>query len=314
MGRYLIVRILLTLPVLIGVASVVFVVIRLTGDPVDVMLGPDSPVEARQALRHQMGLDAPLPVQYVLWLRDVVQGNLGRSIATGEDVSAAVGRRMGPTLLLALTSTAIAATAGLTLGTLAGWRRGSTLDHLTLALATLGTAVPTFWIGLLLIAVLSIGLHWLPDSGMFSPRAPEWREVPAHLVMPAITLALPSIAVITRLTRTAIIENLQQDYVRTARAKGLHARQILVGHALRNSLIPVVTMLGLQFGNLLGGAIIVEATFSWPGMGSLMLRAIFARDFPMVQGTVLYVALAFVLVTLATDMVYGYLNPRIRFS
>src|SRR5438093_4339226 len=256
MSRYAVVRIVGTIPVLIGVATIVFVVIRLSGDPVDVMLGLDSPVEVRDALRHQMGLDAPLPVQYGLWLLHVLVGDLGRSIRTGEDVSTVVMRHVGPTLLLAFTSTVVATTVGLIIGTLAGSRRGAAVDHLSLFVATLGTGVPMFWVGLLLIAVFSITLQWLPDSGMVSPRAPDWRAVPAHLVMPALTLALPFMAVITRLTRSAILDNLAQDYVRTARAKGLGVRHVLIRHALRNSLIPILTLVGLQFGNLLGGAIV----------------------------------------------------------
>lgn len=313
MRQYIAMRLLATIPVAIGVATIVFIVIRLSGDPVDLMLGSDAPREAREALRQRLGLDAPLTVQYVRWFASVAQGDLGTSLVSDEPVAAVIQRSVGPTLLLTVASLTLATVLGVTLGVLAAMRSGSLLDRLSTLMATLGVSMPTFWLGLVLVAVFAVELGWLPTGGMVSPRSPSLSDIPKHLVLPALTLALPAVAVIARLTRSSMLEVIGQDYVRTARAKGLRERGVILTHALKNALIPVVTIVGLQFGQLLGGAIIVEVIFSWPGVGSLMLSGINRRDFPLVQGTVLSVAMAFVLVTLAVDLLYGYLNPRIRY-
>jgi peptide/nickel transport system permease protein len=314
MGTYVIRRVLAAIPVALGVATVVFLIIRLSGDPVDIMLGPTATQEAREALRRQFGLDAPLPVQYVTWLARVAHLDLGTSLTTGRPVTEMVLNRFGPTLLLTSTGLALAVIVGIPLGVLAGVRRNSAIDRSSIVLATLGTAVPSFWFGLILLVVFSVRLGWLPTGGMFSPRNPQVQDIPSHLVLPALTLALWSIALIARLTRSSMLDVIGEDFIRTARSKGLRERTVIVRHALKNALIPIVTMVGLQFGQLLGGAIIAEAVFSWPGVGSLLLQGITSRDFPLVQGAVLYVASAFVLVSLIVDIIYAYLNPRIRFS
>lgn len=314
MGRYLLTRLVSVIPVALGVATIVFIVIRLSGDPVQLMLGVNATPEASEALRHQLGLDQPLIIQYLQWLVNVLHGDLGHSLTSGEGVTTVVFRHLGPTLLLTSASLVLAVVFGVALGVLAAVRPYSVIDRISTLVATVGVTVPSFWLGLMLIALLAIALGWLPASGMFEARNPQWSAVPQHLLLPAVTLALPSVAVIARLTRSSTLEISRQEYVRTARAKGLAERVIISRHVLKNALIPVVTMVGLQTGYLLGGAIIVEAVFNWPGVGSLMLTGISTRDFPVVQGAVLYVALAFVLVSTAVDLLYGYLNPRIRFG
>lgn len=314
MSRYLAARLIAVLPVALGVATVVFIVIRLSGDPVDLMLPPDASREQRDELRHRLGLDEPAPVQYVTWLGRALVGDLGRSLVTGDPVIEMVLRRIGPTVLLTATALIIAVLLGVLLGTAAGVNRNRFVDRVAMVIAVLGTSMPSFWLGLLLLLVFSVRLGWFPTGGMFSPRGPRLEDLPAHLFLPALTLALWSMALIARLTRSSMLEIIGEDFIRTARAKGLRERMVVTRHALKNALIPVVTVIGLQVGNLLGGAVIVEAIFSWPGVGSLMLMGISQRDFPLVQGAVLVVALAFVLVTLTVDFVYAYLNPRIRYG
>lgn len=313
MTLYLLARLLAAVPVALGVATIVFVIIRLSGDPVSLMLGPEASFEAREELRRKLGLAEPIHLQYVSWLSSVARGDLGHSIINDDPVRDLVLRHLGPTILLTVTGLTLALVAGVLLGVLAATQPRTWIDRTSTVLATLGVSLPSFWLGLLLVAIFAVYLGWLPSGGMFSPRRPELAEVPRFLVLPAITLALPSIAIVARLTRSSMLEILGSDYVRTAHAKGLRERIVIFRHALKNALIPVVTMVGLQFGHLLGGAIIVEAIFNWPGVGSMMLEAIHAHDFPLVQGAVLYVALAFVLVSLAVDLLYGYLNPRIRY-
>lgn len=314
MTRHVLLRLAAAIPVALGVATVVFIVIRLSGDPVDLMLPPDASREQREDLRQRLGLDAPPLVQYATWLAHLLVGDLGRSLLTGEPVSELVLRRVGPTVLLTAAALAIAVVFGVLLGTLAGVDRNSGMDRVSMVVAVLGTSMPSFWLGLLLLLVFSVRLGWLPTGGMFSPLGPRLEELPAHLILPAVTLAAWSTALIARLTRSSMLEVMGEDFIRTARAKGLRFRLIVVRHALKNALIPVVTVVGLQVGNLLGGAIIVEAIFSWPGVGSLMLMGISQRDFPLVQGAVLVIALAFVLVTLVVDLLYAYLDPRIRYG
>jgi peptide/nickel transport system permease protein len=314
MATYIVRRVLAAVPVALGVATIVFLIIRLSGDPVDIMLGPTATAEARDSLRRQFGLDAPVPIQYVTWLARVAHGDLGTSLSTGRPVTEMVLNRFGPTLLLASTGLILAVIIGMPLGVLAGVRRNSWIDRSSIVLATIGTALPSFWFGLVLLVVFSVRLGWLPTGGMFSPRNPQIQDIPTHLILPAVTLALWSIALIARLTRSSMLDVIGEDFIRTARSKGLRERTVVVRHALKNALIPVITVVGLQFGQLLGGAIIAEAIFSWPGVGSLLLQGIFTRDFPLVQGAVLYVASAFVLMSLFVDILYAYLNPRIRFS
>lgn len=314
MRRYVFARLLAAIPVALGVATLVFVVIRLSGDPVNLMLPPEASLEAREQLRRQLGLDAPLPVQYVTWLGRAATGDLGLSIVTNEPVTEMVFRRLGPTVLLTVTGLAMAVLLGIPLGALAGARRNTAVDRLSMVVAVLGTSMPSFWLGLMLLVIFAVNLGWFPTGGMFSPRGARLEDLPRHLFLPALTLAVWSMALIARLTRSSMLEVIGEDFIRTAWAKGLRERAVVLRHALKNALIPVVTIVGLQFGNLLGGAVIAEAIFSWPGVGSLMLQGIYQRDFPLVQGGVLVVALGFVLVTLSVDLLYGYLNPRIRYQ
>lgn len=314
MTRYVAVRLLAAVPVALGVATIVFIVIRLSGDPVDLMLPPDASREQRDDLRQRLGLDAPPLVQYGAWLARLLVGDLGRSLLTGDPVAELVFRRVGPTVLLTVAALAIAVVLGVLLGTAAGVNRNSGIDRLSMVIAVLGTSMPSFWLGLLLLLLFSVRLRWLPTGGMFSPLGPRLEDLPSHLVLPAFTLAAWSMALIARLTRSSMLEVIGEDFIRTARAKGLRERVVVARHALKNALIPVVTVVGLQVGNLLGGAIIVEAIFNWPGVGSLMLTGISQRDFPLVQGAVLVIAMAFVLVTLLVDLLYAYLDPRIRYG
>jgi ABC-type dipeptide/oligopeptide/nickel transport system permease component len=312
--RYIVARLAATVPVALGVATIVFFIIRLSGDPVTLMLGYESTPEQRDALRQKLGLDQPAYVQYGSWLISVARGDLGRSLRTDEPVEDVVLRHVGPTVLLTSVALVITTLVGGLLGVLAGTRPRSWIDRSSTVLATLGISIPSFWLGLVLIDLFAVTLGWLPVSGMFSARRPEVAEVPRYLVLPALTLALPSIAIVARLTRSSMLEIMGRDYVRTARAKGLHERLVITRHGLKNAVIPVVTMIGLQFGYLLSGSIIVESVFAWPGVGSMMLDGIQSRDFPLVQGAVLFIALAFVLVSLGVDLLYGYLDPRIRYA
>lgn len=295
---------------LAGAAVVIFLISILTfamihlvpGDPVTVMLGDQATAERVAALRHQLGLDQPLYVQYVHFVRNALQGDFGQSIRSGQPVLGEVLRQLPSTLWLALWAMLIAAPLGLILGTVAAVTRHRWLEFLLVTTPLIGLSMPTFWSGLLLILFFGLYLKWLPVIGNNSP---------ASMIMPALTLALPAAAVIARMTRATLLEVLSQDYVRTARAKGVTERGVNLKHALRNALIPTVTIMGLQFGGLIGGAVIVESVFARPGLGRLAVNSILTRDFPMVQAVVLFGALGYVLINLLVDLLYGLLDPRI---
>jgi peptide/nickel transport system permease protein len=313
-GRYILRRLVSSVPVVLLVSLVIFSLIHLTpGDPVVVMLGEEASPEARDALRRELGLDQPLPVQYGVWLGRVLQGDLGRSIRTNQPVSEAIVQRLPVTIELALLAVAISLIVAIPAGIVAAIRRNSMADVASTVLSLLGVSMPNFLLAILLIYVFSLQLRWLPPIGYVNPLqdpAGNFRG----MIMPALTLGLALAAVVARLMRSSLLETLNQDYVRTAWAKGLREGLVIRRHAMKNSLIPVVTVVGLQLGNLLGSAVVTETIFALPGVGRLVIDSIFQRDFPLVQGVVLYLALIFLLVNLLVDLLYGFLDPRIRYG
>lgn len=306
MTRYLIRRLLLTIPVLFGVATLVFSLIHLVpGDPVQAMLGDSASPQDIAELRGRLGLDRPLLVQYGAFLKGVTRGDLGASLRTNQAVTAAIMERMPATLELALAAMSVAILISIPLGILAAVRAGTRVDLAATTLALVGISMPNFWLGPLLAILFSVTLGWLPVSG---------RGTPAHLVLPAITLGAPLAAVLARMTRASVIEELRELYVLAARARGVSRARAVLRHAFRNSLIPIVTVLGLQFGAVLTGAVITETIFAWPGVGRLLIQSISFRDYPLVQGCILLIAITYVTMNLLTDLVYGLLDPRIRFD
>lgn len=306
---YVLRRLVGTVPVLFGVTLVVFAMTWLTpGDPVVALLGESAQGitgQAREELRRELGLDRPWPVQYVEYVSGLARGDLGVSARSRRPVLREVLDRLPATAELALAGLAIAVVVGVSLGVAAALRKRTWVDALAIAVALVGVSVPVFWSGFLLMLVFSLELGWLPASGRGTLR---------HLVLPALTVGIASAAFIARITRGAVLETLGQDYVRTARAKGVPARTVVVRHALRNALLPIVTVVGLQLGSLLGGAVLTETVFAWPGVGRMLVDAILARDLPLVQGSVLVVSLLFILVNLAVDLSYAAINPRVRYG
>jgi peptide/nickel transport system permease protein len=297
-------RLLLALPALWLVLTMVFLLAHIVpGDPVQQMLGEGTRAEDLEQLRHALGLDASLPVQYGRYLTGVVRGNLGESFRFQQPVFRIVLSHYPATLELAAVALLVCAGIGIPAGILAAQRRGRSADHAIGVLTLFGLSVPNFALGPVLILVFSVLLGWLPVSG---------RGGPEHLLLPALTLGAALAAILTRMVRTSVLEELSQDYVRTARAKGLSEAAVLFRHAFRNALIPVLTILGLQFGTLLAGAIVTETIFSWPGIGRLAVQAIEARDYPLLQGCILVIAVSYVLVNLLTDLVYVLADPRVR--
>ena len=312
MLAYTIRRVLLTIPVMLMVATAVFLLLRLTpGDPAGVILGPEATEERRLALRRELGLEDPLPVQYVRWLGKAVQGDLGRSIFLNKPVTVALAERAQPTLLLTILALLVSVLIGLPTGVIAARSRGSWLDLGTMGVAMVGIAMPTFWLGLNLIFIFAVLLRWLPVAGYQPLSAGPW-EALRYLILPAITLGVAQGALLARMTRSMMLEVLDQDYVRTARAKGLTERAVVLRHALRNAFIPLMTVIGLSFAALMGGAVVTEQIFTIPGVGRLLIQAIGRRDFPLVQGTVLVIAALYVLINLAVDLLYAVVDPRIR--
>lgn len=293
--------------VLIGVSIAVAAMTQFVpGDPAVAILGDNASPDAVAALRDEMGLDDPFFVQYGRFAeRLVTEGSLGRSIRTNREVVDEIADRLPYTLSLAIGAVAISSVIGISTGVMAAVRRGKPTDTAVLIGTTLGLSVPSFWIALLMILFFSVKLGWLPVAG-----AGSWK----HYIMPVIVLALPSIATKSRLTRSAMLESLGQDFIRTGRAKGLPERSVVFSHALRNALLPVLTVIGLQFGALLGGAFITEVIFGWPGVGQLAVNSILQRDFPVVQGTVLLVTMAYVITNLIVDLMYAWIDPRIRYA
>jgi peptide/nickel transport system permease protein len=304
--RFLIRRVMLTIPVLLGVATLVFSLIHLVpGDPVQAMLGESASPADIAELRGKLGLDRPLIVQYVAFLKGAATADLGRSLRTDQPVAAAIAERLPATFELAMAAMAMAMLFALPLGIIAATRAGTRVDHAATTLALVGISIPNFWLGPLLGIVFSVELGWFPVSG---------RGTPAHLVLPAVTLAAPLAAVLARMTRASLLEELHEPYVLAARARGASRFRAVMKHAFRNSLIPIVTVLGLQFGAVLTGAVITETIFAWPGVGRLLIQSISFRDYPLVQGCILLIAITYVSMNLLTDLLYGLLDPRIRYE
>jgi ABC-type dipeptide/oligopeptide/nickel transport system permease component len=304
--RFLARRLLLTIPVFFGVATVVFLLIHLIpGDPVQAMLGESAAPADIAVLRDRLGLDRPLIVQYGAFLEGLVTGDLGTSLRTNQTVVSALAERLPATVELAVAAVLVALVFALPMGTIAAARAGTRLDHMTMTAALVGISMPNFWLGPLLAIVFSIVLGWLPVSG---------RGTPAHLILPAVTLAAPLAAVLARMTRASVLEELRELYVLAARARGVSRARAVLRHAFRNSLVPIVTLLGLQLGGLLTGAVITETIFAWPGVGRLLIQSIGFRDYPMVQGCILLIAVMYVSLNLLTDLLYGMLDPRIRYD
>jgi peptide/nickel transport system permease protein len=285
------------------VSTVVFVVMRLSGDPVPLLLPPDAPRSEYARVAKELGTDRPLPVQYGVFLGNALRGDFGRSIHFRQPAAWVVIGYLPATAQLGLTAFALALVIAIPIGVVSAVRRNSLVDQITMAIALVGQSAPTFFVGILLILLLSLKAGWLPTSGRG-----DW----THLVLPALTLGAFSMASIARLTRSALLEVLRADYVRTARAKGLRERVVVIKHALRNAAIPIVTITGLQFGTLLGGAVVTETVFAWPGIGRLAIQSIYNRDYPVVQCVVFLSALLFIVINLTVELIYGVLDPRIR--
>jgi peptide/nickel transport system permease protein len=314
MIRYALLRLVQLLPVLLLASVAVWLMIYLIpGDPAIALLGSDATPEQLARARVLMGLDRPLPVQYGLWLARVGRGDLGVSYLNGLPVSTMLAQRIPVTLQLTLASLLVALAIAGPLGIVSAVRPASWIARCVTGYNAVAMAVPTFWLGILLVLCFGLWLRWLPPSG-FVPIWEEPGRALRFLVLPAFTLGAYVSAVLARFTRAALLETLFQDYVRTARAKGLGEGPVVAIHALRNALIPVVTVVGLQFGAFMGGAVITEAIFDYPGLGRMLLQAILTRDYTVVQGTILFVVLAFVVINLLTDLTYALLDPRIRFA
>ena len=312
MGRLILRRLAATIPVLLLVTAGVFALIHLTpGDPIDAMMAESVDDTVKRELRRDLGLDRPLYLQYATWMGRLLQGDLGHSIRNREPVIENVSRRIKPSLQLAGLAMAISLLVATPIGILSAARRNSAIDRVGTSFALFGICMPNFLIALLLIFLFGVTLRWLPISGYVDPMEEPWEGL-RSLTLPAITLGLALAAVITRTLRSSMLEALSEDYIRTARAKGLSDGAVVRRHALKNALIPVVTVLGLQLGTLIGGAVITEYVFALPGVGRLVVDAVFARDYPLVQGVVLLIAVGFILSNLAVDLLYGFIDPRIR--
>ena len=305
MDRYVLKRFLMLFPVLLGIFLLVFVLMRVVpGDPVTLVSGPDVPPETILLIKKDLGLDKPLYIQFIYYAREVFRGNLGRSIRTHRSVINEIKLPFINTIKLTVSSMVLAILLGILAGVLSSLYQHSKIDYTCMVLAILGVSTPSFYLGILLILFFSIKLHWLPSGGMNG-----WE----HLILPSITLAAASTAVIARMTRSSMLEVISQEYIVATRAKGVSEWKVIMKHALKNALIPIITVVGLQTGSLLGGAIFVEYVFSYPGIGWMMVEAISMRDYPVVQGGVLLVASTFVFVNLFTDLIYPLIDRRIKY-
>lgn len=334
MSRYVLLKTLASCVVLVVVSVLVFLLVRITpGDPAEIMAGTDATPAAVERIRHEMALDRPIWVQYWLWLTRAVRGDLGVSAATGNPVAPQLAVHFAATFELTVLAMLLATLVGIPLGVLAARRHGSALDTGIMTVAVVGQSMPVFWLALLLIYVFALLWRWVPMQGrlpvsLYVPEhtgiflidtllAGDWEAFGAalrHLILPTLALATIPLAQIARMTRACTVEVLEQDYIRTARAKGQGERAILFHHALRNSLLPVITVVGINFGTLLGGAILTETIFAWPGLGRHLVEAVFKRDYPVIQGAVLLICAVFVLINYLLDIVYGRLNPKVRHS
>lgn len=316
MGGYILKRMVLALPVLFGITVVVFLLVRLIpGDVIDAMLGTEASLrpEVREQLRKTLGLDRPLHVQYVTWLADIVRGDLGRSLRTGQPIVENLSGKLPITLELALLSIVMSLIIAIPLGVISALRRNSSSDFVVRLLGTAGLSLPNFWLATMLILIASRYFRWGAALIYVSPFEDPIENL-KQMLLPSLALALGLTAVVMRMTRSSLLEVLSQDYIRTARAKGLLERGVLYRHALRNALLPIVTIVGIQTGHLLGGAVIIEQIFGLPGLGWFLLNAIYQRDYPAVQAGVLILAIIFVLTNLVVDLLYAILDPRIKFT
>lgn len=305
MSAYIIRRLLLVIPVLIGISIFVFLIMHLTpGDPARLMLGESAPLEQLEKLREELGLNDPLPVQYLNWLKKAVRLDFGRSLRSKKLVTAEIMERLPATAELAVLAVAISVAVGIPVGILSASKPNSFFDNVAMLAALSGVGMPAFWQGIMFILIFSVWLGWFPSSGRMGGME--------YYILPALTLGTRSMASIARMTRSSMLEVLQQDYIRTATAKGLPRFRVVFVHALRNALIPVVTMIGLQFGGLMAGAVLTETIFAWPGIGRLVVEAINNKDFPVVQGTIMTFAIMYALINLIVDVLYAFLDPRLR--
>lgn len=311
---YIFQRLFLTLIVLLGVTFVVFLIIHLVpGDPARVILGVQANEQNVAAIRERLGLNRPFHEQYISWLWDALHGNLGRSLITGQEVAPQVMQRLPATVQLAAAALFIGMLIGFPAGIISALRPGSKLDIVTSIVSQIGVSVPDFWMGIMLVILFSLTLEWLPPQGYTSPfeSVPDWLS---HIILPATTLGIISGSIQTRFIRSAMLEVMNEDYIRTARSKGLKERVVILRHALRNALITIVTIIGLQITALISAVVVVEVVFNWPGLGRLALDAVLDRDYPLLQGAVLAIAVMVALINLATDFLYFFLDPRIEYA
>lgn len=304
MLNYILKRLFFSIFVLFGVATIVFFLVRMTGDPVAIMLSPDATQEQIDQLRASLGLDKPLIEQYLIYLGDLIQLDFGRSLRYADSAFALIIERLPKTLMLAGTAMLISLCVAIPTGIIAALKKGSIFDQGIMALSMVGQSMPVFWIGILLILFFAVDLGWLPTGGYGTVK---------HLVMPAVALAFGLIPLVTRLLRSSLIEVLETDYIRTARAKGFMPKAVIFKHALKNSLLPVITVVGLQMGALLGGSVVTESVFAWPGVGQMLVQAITNRDFPLVQAIIIMLSAAFVFINLIVDIIYVFVDPRIQY-
>ncbi len=333
MKKYILKRLLLLIPVLIGVSILIFVIVRLTpGDPARILAGEHATEEYVQATRERWGLDKPMYVQYYIWFKSLLRGDLGRSITTHSPVVEEIFNRFPATLELSLFAMFLAIVIGILAGIISAIRQYHFFDYFSMTVALFGISMPVFWLGLMLMFVFGLWLDILPISGRINVMIPlqnitglyvldsiltlNFQALGSsllHLILPSIALGTIPMAMIARITRSSLLEIIRQDFIRTERAKGLPERMVIFKHALKNALIPIITVIGMEFGLLLGGAILTETVFAWPGLGRYTVDAVYARDYPAIQGSVLFIAFIFVVVNLITDVLYAYINPRIRY-
>ncbi|HLU03830.1 MAG TPA: ABC transporter permease [Advenella sp.] len=313
MITYITRRLLATLPVIVMVAIVIFAILRLTpGDPAAIIAGDDATAAQLEQIRQTMGLDQPIYTQFVVWAGRLLHGDLGVSLLSGTPVLQMIAGRMGPTLALALSTIVLTVIIAIPLGVIAAWRQGKLLDRLIMSLSVLGFSIPTFVVGYLLIYFFAIQLGWLPVQG-YKPLSAGLLPFAQRLVLPTLALSAIYVALIARITRSSIIEVMGEDYIRTARAKGLKEKSVLMRHALRNAAVPIVTVIGIGVASLISGVVVTESVFNLPGLGRLVVEAVLARDYPVIQGLILLFSIVYILINLIVDLLYTVFDPRIRY-
>lgn len=313
MITYITRRLLATLPVIVMVAIVIFAILRLTpGDPAAIIAGDDATAAQLEQIRQTMGLDQPIYTQFVVWVGRLLQGDLGVSLLSGTPVLQMIAGRMGPTLALALSTIVLTVIIAIPLGVIAAWRQGKLLDRLIMSLSVLGFSIPTFVVGYLLIYFFAIQLDWLPVQG-YKPLSAGLLPFAQRLILPTLALSAIYVALIARITRSSIIEVMGEDYIRTARAKGLKEKSVLMRHALRNAAVPIVTVIGIGIASLISGVVVTESVFNLPGLGRLVVEAVLARDYPVIQGLILLFSIVYILINLIVDLLYTVFDPRIRY-